>query len=325
MKRYLETFSRHRILLIAPLIISVVMAGWYVTTRPKVYASSTTMWFDTQVPSASSIDTPLTNGGTPSGQAQSVLIELLNTRDFRIKVGHRGPLASYYARPGTSARAVDDQVDGALQHAVTSTVVGPQVLGIALKGPAPLVAANTLQAVVDQFTDELNAARNSRGSEALTYYQSSLVVASHDLTAAENAVTNYQVTHPPVPAGATPDPVLSRLSQTALAAQARYTDVQNNLSTLNLQQKVNGAATSHVIDRPTASLAPVSSKKKMVFAGVAALLLGGLISLGVLALLTAADTRARSAEDLEDLGLPVVGEIGQLPRTRRHFRGSRVA
>ena len=72
-----------------------------------------------------------------------------------------------------------------------------------------------------------------------------------------------------------------------------------------------------MIDQPTVPQFPKSRKKQLVFGGVGALLAGGMISLLALLFLVASDKTVRDVADIEEeLGLNVVGTIGQF-RTRR--------
>src|SRR4029077_19674934 len=46
MLRYLEVFYRHRLLLIAPIIIALLASVGFAVTRPRTYEATAQLWFD---------------------------------------------------------------------------------------------------------------------------------------------------------------------------------------------------------------------------------------------------------------------------------------
>src|SRR5437868_1516217 len=91
MLRYLEVFYRHRLLLIAPVVIALVASVGFALTRPRTYEATAQLWFD---PVATSQAAQLNGYISPADQATAELKELLKTRSFSASVGHRGPLAA---------------------------------------------------------------------------------------------------------------------------------------------------------------------------------------------------------------------------------------
>ena len=55
MRRYLQTFFRHPILLSAPIIIALCVAVAYQTRQPRQFLAGSTLWCDVPVPNDSSI------------------------------------------------------------------------------------------------------------------------------------------------------------------------------------------------------------------------------------------------------------------------------
>ena len=80
MTRYIETFFRHKVLLITPLVLTLLLSGWYVSKQPTTYTTSTAVWFDNQLPNPGYLDPMGSNGPAPSATAQTLLGQLLSTQ-----------------------------------------------------------------------------------------------------------------------------------------------------------------------------------------------------------------------------------------------------
>src|SRR4029077_2264131 len=135
---------------------------------------------------------------------------LLTTRDFRIQIGKSGPLQGYLANH-TSAGwgptgliaelkgtgSLSDRVVKALgPTSVTTRVVGPQVLAVAVHSTSPTVAAGTLKALIREFRLESNTVQTAQSKASLQYYRAQKVGAQADLTAATKQFTDYVAANP---------------------------------------------------------------------------------------------------------------------------------
>jgi hypothetical protein len=207
--RYIQTFSRHRVLLCTPIAVAVLISAWFVLGAPKSYQSTASLWLDNPPPSQTSVANTNPAILPPANQEQSVLTELLATRQFRLAVGHAGPLAAYLAHHGTAGwgpsallaqlrgtGSLDDRVDSALGHGVSSTVAGPQVLQISVQGPTPAVAAGTLSALLNEFNQDRSDTRRTRAAATLAYYNGQLQAAQKAFDGAVQALTSYRAAHP---------------------------------------------------------------------------------------------------------------------------------
>lgn len=318
MRRYRETFSRHRIVLILPIVIALLFSGWYVHKQPKTYETAMNLWFDTPAPGTSSLE-QLPSGNTPALQGQAQLQEFLSTAQFLVKVGHRGPLASQLkavVKPGTTAKQLDADITRTLQKAFYITVSGPQVVRVVMTGHYPQYMAGTLQAVADEYVAEVSGTLKTRSTSSVTYYESQVKLAQALLDSANSAVVAYQRSHPT--AAPNSDPTYTQLTQAAFQAQSNLTTLQNNLQQAKLdQQNVTTQTEFHVIDPPGAPTA-VSTRKHQLLIAAAGLCAGVVISILALSALTALDKTIRSEEDIDGtLGVEVIGRIRELPRRRR--------
>jgi len=338
--RYLETFSRHKIAVLLPVIIALFMSTWYATSAPHKYETSMTVWFDTAEPNPSSLAVP--QNQSPAAEGQLVLEEFLGTGQFLENVGHRGPLATFLAtyhpakkgpsaflsklkslvRKGSSnsgpvsSATINSEIESTLGKAFAVSVVGPQVVRIAMTAPDPSYMPGTLNAVAAEYVAEVTSSLKSRAAASVAFDQTQVSAANSALKVATSAVSSYQRAHP----GALPttDVNFSQLTQVAFQDQTNATNLETTLQQASLAYaNVQGTASFHVID-PALAAFKLSSKKHMIFTIVAGLIAGLVISLLALSALMSQDKTARRPEDIDGtLGLEVVSTIGHLPRQRK--------
>jgi hypothetical protein len=288
---YTEIFRQHRVLLSAPVVIALFISLWTVVGAQKQYQSTASLWFDNAPPAQSSVTQTDPTVRPPAAQEQLVLNELVATRDFRLSVGHNGPLAGFLARNNTDGKgptallkrlgakaSIDSRILSALsaKH-VSATVVGPQVLSVSLSAPSPDLATGTLKALLAEFSKQQNATRLANAKAASSYYTDLVNSANQAAQAADSKVTGYMAAHPGVTAS---DPNLAALTQTATAADAKLADANNNLSqaTVNLAHQSDTTA-MQTLDAPSVGTAVTGGKKKDLLALVAGLFAGALISI----------------------------------------------
>ena len=314
-RRYIQTFSRHKIALILPVVIAVALSTMYVRSAPKTYQTWMNLWFDTATPSTSSLE-QLPSGQTPAAQGQSQLQEFLGTSQFLVKVGHRGSLAADLTRAGvTTQPALDQEIASTLLKAFSVSTTGPQVVQVSMSGHNPAYMAGTLQAVADEYVAEVNSSLKARSTQTAAYYQTQVQVATNALEKADASVTAYQQAHPS--ATPTADQQYAQLTEAAFQAQTNLTTQQSNLQ--QAQISVDDLATPvtfHVIDPPKSPVAK-SSKKHEILISAAGLMAGLVISILALSALTALDKTPRNEEDIDEmLGVEVVASIRSFPRER---------
>jgi len=319
--RYIETFFRHKVLLITPLVLTLLLSVWYVSKQPTTYSPSTAVWFDNQLPNPGYLDPMGSNGPAPSTTALTLLSQLLSTQDFLDKTAQRPELADYI-RTQPNPTLAQEEMAASIGSSVAGAAVGPQILRIFNSGRDPGLATKQLEAVVGQYFDTAKTLRGAREQALVDYYKPRLDDATSRLQDAQSQQLAYLQTHP---ASATPgsaDPVYSALTAAVQTAQNQYNDVQKNYTAADQGLTTEQAqVASHVIDPPSAPVAG-SKKKSAIFAGGAALFFGLLVGLLGLIALTAADTAARRREDVETTtgDLQVVATIAEFPRERERTR-----
>lgn len=301
MVRYLETFFRNRLLLLAPVILALLATLGFAMSQPRMYQASAKLWFDGSVSPVDYLNasTPYT---APASLQQSVLLELLQTRTFAHQVGTAGPLAAYLAAtpdaysnrlspsvllaglfpPSSPSSEMDSVlVDTLSKHAAVS-LVGPQVLNVTFDAPDPQVAASTTQALVDALFAQIKATQLVPAQAAVDFYR-------------------QQIAQQP-----TPKPGDD-------AAKTLLANLQDKLDQAELHLaavKLPGTGGYRVIDAPIIPMHPKSLRRQLAFAGGAGLAIGTSIALFLLLMLTWSDRTLRAPQDAQAmLGRKVVGTI----------------
>jgi capsular polysaccharide biosynthesis protein len=318
MKRYLRTFRRHKLLVIAPVVLALVIGLGYELTSPRSYHSQATLWADTPVPASSTVLSTSPPAQSPASQAASVLSEMLATNQFLTELGKRSPYAAYLRQhPGAI-----DTVFASLQKDTSVSVLGPQVMGVTYQSSDPATTAPMARAISSAFVVQLLALQRTRDQQEITYDKQNEQTALDALNSQQKQLSEYLAAHPQ-PAGATVDPTVTQLSGNVADAEQVYGNAvaAYNATQLGLSSAADSSAL-HVIDQP-AIVSVAGHKKKIVEGGIGGLFLGGVISLLLLSWLVSKDTSPWDAEDVEDdLGLTVVGSIEQLPSGRRRDRSA---
>lgn len=319
---YRETFREHRKLLVAPIVVAVLIAGWFVIGSAKSYQSTASLWVDSPAPVDSSLGHLNLAELPPAQQEQNVVTELLATRQFVLSVGHQSALAGYLssnrssgfgptALLGGGGGNLDSKIIEAIGASqVTTSVPGPQVLQISYTGPTPTVAQSTLNAIVSQLQAESARFSHVHTQAAIDYYKGQVQAATQALSAARAQADTYRAQHP----NAAPnDPNLSALATAEGSAGSQLTQANASLSAAasGLKAGSDGSAIQ-VIDPATVPTGPSSGKKKQVEGVLGGLLAGMLISfLGTVAL-----TRGKSDpwEDEVAEGLAPAGDTLASPQ-----------
>jgi uncharacterized protein involved in exopolysaccharide biosynthesis len=336
MLRFLETFYRHRLLLLTPVAIVLILAVGWVLTQPRGYDSTVRLWTER----SSLVPNPNDNLYLTPAQVQAgVLNELLATEYFCVKAGRRGPLHDYLqqaaqrppnlltrveakvglaSRPGPLSEAqLDEQMFSVLSTSTTVVPSGSEVVTITFHGSNPFVTARVAQAVAEQFLEEQQTTQRLQQDASITFFTTQLKTAQADSAAVEKAVIDYQVAHPEQRApSAIPDARMAQLFRDEDAAHQRLSDIQKSLDQANIGRqalKMTGVNGLRVLDPAEIPTKATSLKKPALVAGGIGAGLGLLIVVvGVLVLTLADGTVRQPAEVQKVLNLRQVGTVPKL-------------
>ncbi len=339
MLRYVETFYRHRLLVIAPLVLCLCISLGVVAVQARTFASTAKIWVDRPLLTATA---PSNIYQTPADEQTAVLQELVKTRSFCVLAAARGSLPQDLQkahaadarapinralsllqgqRSNSSAALTQDQLDALVFQTISTsaTVVasGPNIVTVTFQYGNPAVAADTAQGIIDQYVDEVLGGQRAEAKTAADFYTTQVASARADLSAADAKVLNYLDAHPDQRLQtAIPDASLTQLKLVDDQARQRYQTLQTKLDDSQLQSAIVEQATPNgfrVIDSPLVANQPVSRLKLLLEGGGAGLGAGLMLSLLCLIGLTLMDTSIRSAQDVEpSTGLRLAGVVPQV-------------
>jgi uncharacterized protein involved in exopolysaccharide biosynthesis len=308
LKRYLEAFFRHPVLLTLPVVLAVFVSVGYTLMQPRAYVSIGSLWTDSPVPESSSID--LAPSSTPPSALQAaVFSELLHTRAFNLRVGRHSSERAYLA--SHRGADVDDRL-AKLGRSVTLDTPGPQLLRVVVSADSARDAATNGSAYLDAFVHEVTDTRRQRGESVVRYYAAQLAAKRAELTDAQAKLSEYQLAH----GAAAPitDSDAARLVSGVNLAQEQYAEVRDRASQADLDlSHVGDTSVLRVVDTPRIPSAPEGRMRELAFALAGGLLAGLLVVLALLVFFVARGGVVYSAADLTpDLGLRVAGSMGKL-------------
>ena len=335
MLRFVETFYRHRLLLMTPVAVVLIVAAGLVLTKPRSYDATVRLWAER----SGLVSNPNDNQYLTPAQVQTgILNELLGTKYFCVKAGRRGPLHDYLEevaqRPPSlltrieakvglasygplSEDQVDKQMFNVLSTSTTVAPAGPEVVTITFHGSDPVVTAKVAQAIVDQFLDETLTSQRVQLDAAITFYTGQLKTAQDDVAVTEKAVLDYLVAHPDQRAPTSvPDARLAQLRRDDDASHQRVINIQTSLQQANISRSavnVSGVNGLRVLDpAETPTRASSIRKSAMIAGGIGAGLGVLIVVIGVL-VLTFADSTVRQPEEVQKvLDLRPVGTVPRL-------------
>jgi len=174
MVRLLETFFRHRLLLLGPVVLVLVGAVGWVFMQPPTYSSSVRVWVEKQTLVPDPNENPYL---TPAQEQAGVLTELIDTKYFDAKVGRRSPLfgaikaasahgsggiRTHLARlvglAGPAGELTDSQVDDQVFATIASSTLvipaAPEILTVTYTAGDPQMATTIAQTIVNQYIEE---------------------------------------------------------------------------------------------------------------------------------------------------------------------------
>jgi uncharacterized protein involved in exopolysaccharide biosynthesis len=334
MVRLLETFFRHRLLLLGPVVLVLVGAIGWVFMQPPTYQSSVRVWVERQTLVPDPNSNPYL---TPAQEQAGVLTELLGTKYFDAKVGRRSPLAGAVAAASASGGGgirthlarlvglagpggpltpsqVDDSVFTSIVSGTLVVPTGPEIITVTYSAGDAQMASSVAQAIVDQYVDETLTNQRVQADAAVAFYTSQVSQAQADQSVADKAVDDYLLANPSQrAANAVPDARMLQLRRDDDAAHQRTQSVLDKLDQARLDRVAldqSGTSGVRVLDKAETPTSPSSSKKVVLEAvGVGLVLAVLILVVGVLAL-TWLDSTIRGPQEVETiLDLRPVGSV----------------
>ena len=306
MRRFVAAFFRRAFIVILPAIVIPIIFVFVVRSLANSYSSEATIVISNTLVSYPG-DNPI---ASPADNLSGRMNEALTRRSFVLQVANATDMPKTY-KPGTSG--VDDLMVDRIVSSLAISVVGAHTLIIDYSDSNPRVAAQVIQAFLNQYiVTSIQQAQDS-AQQALQIYEQQLTQDQNTVNKANQDLQSYLTSHP------TADPTTdATLAQLETAYQQDLSQVSNDLANI---QGVNSQtylletiASFEVTDPPTIPTAPTVQSKTTITAMVGGVALGLGVSLGLIGLFAILDRRIYSRDDLvEAMPVPVL-EV--LPRLR---------
>jgi hypothetical protein len=301
-RAYRRTLRRNRPLLIAPIVISAVVAGWFTFGAAPTYRSTASLWVDNGSSIASSMETGSGSASEtaasqgPAGFEDDVLNELLSTPQFDVAVAHRSALTKFLAAGGSaggfsptvllhrSGGSPESEAAVSVSTGVRSVVAGPQVLLLSYEGPSPAVAQSVVRAVVKELATSAFSTGDTIGKTAAAFYQRKVSSATWAVSNTRAALATYARNH--LNATSANDPTYAALAAQVQVANANLASIETVSAEAETEATGSAQATMAVIDRPSLPAGPVTGLGSQISGVLAGAFAGLVLSLLTLIILT---------------------------------------
>lgn len=322
MTRFVETFFRHWVAALVPLLLVPLAAVYTLFSSQASAQIAANVW----VNNASDKQLSYADPNVPPAQnTQAALTQLLQSQSFDLHVARQ---SSLYWKTVAKYPAPAHLVQADFQKNVVVGQSGPDLVTIVYTSKDPRVGVQVVQNILKNAPNEILKLNQKQVSNDAPAYKNQLNFAQLQLGQAATSLHRYMQAHnikaSDVTVQSLTDPRFATLYQTMQSAETNVQLAQEQLSSVTAERTVQGAF--QVIDAPSATVIPVAKKKvltNVVIALAIALLLGGVF----VVTRTALDHTLRSAYEVPDLiGLPVLAVLPYSAAlagpTRRRLRPS---
>lgn len=310
MKRgYLDTLSRHRLLLL-PLVLAIVVGTGFAFTAKRQFVAQAAVWADAPIPQQSTVGTTGTDNGQspPSAGQIAMMQDYLSSRTFLLKVARGYPVA---AIPTSGSPEAVERGLALLAKSITTSAPGPNIMTISVKQPSAAAAQGIATSLVNEFLKEQKDVLVLRAMAQVSSARKQVGDASNALGAARTAQASYLREHPASPGVV--DPQAETLRSNVTQAQQAYEDAQKAAQDALGSAPIIDDSSLFVMDEPAHALA-LGRRKALMLGFGGGLLIGLVITAVSLMLIIKRDDVIREQDDVESvLQLRVVGSIRTFP------------
>lgn len=309
--KLVETIFHKYWALVLPLVLVPLIVMSF-TTRPDNYLSSAVVWTSNPIAGeklAVGSNNPYLSPA--QNQAQAVN-DLLSTKAFKAQVAIRAGIIPASADAATVRRGVA-RVDA------SAAASGVNLVTISAMSPSSAAAQAVVTAIIEEYLARATTTIESDSTVSLDYYSQQMTLAQDTLNKTSAQLAEYVRANPratdPTNA-ASQEPAYRALVQQVNSQTALVNSLRESLQAIQLraasapQTQASMFAVQDPASRPEAPL-PVSLKSRYGFS-VAGAMLGLFIGLTYLYVSYRTDHTIRSAEDLGDIQVPLLGSVPQL-------------
>lgn len=303
-RSYIETFFRHRVLLILPLV-GFLVGTVFAFIQPREFSAISSVWIDTPVPAGSSVGS---GGSTPPSTGQSVLLtQYLATRTFLTAVAENSPVSEKFKQAGPDEA---DAILAKLAKSVSVSTPGPQLMTVSVTSKSAREATGTAEALLAQFERFQMTDMHRQAQSQADYDKSQLDSAAAALKDAEHQLDQVRGSS----SGRANDPAAAAAVAAVELAQKAYADAATAYGNSSRALAASGSTGLRVLDKPDRAYPQARKKTVLVIGAVGGMMAGATLSLLALLVLMARDKTLRDEHDAaRALSLDVVGAV---PLTR---------
>lgn len=320
--RFLETFFRHKLLILLPLLITplIVVPFSFVLVKPY-YETTAGLWVErpAYVPNTEDWGRYV----TPAQNQHVRLTELLKTRSFIEDIARRTTLGPLLESPEGR-----DDVFEYLQRAIYPLPTGNKLLSIRVRTEDPDLSMEVANATVAAFRERAQNERLVQASSAIAFYEQQLRDSETELGSRRENVQRYLAANPRLVSEDPRNPTTPRVSLPTSAVDPQLGEMLSRLESNEREvERIRGLldqarfdasaalegtdSTLQLLDPPVYPARSQRERRRLLIFPAAAVVIGGLVSALLLVGLTAADRSVRSSADLRLAGR-VVGVVPRM-------------
>ena len=303
-RSYIETFFRHRVLLMLPLVLGFLVGTVFAFIQPREFKAVSSVWIDTPVPAGSSVES---GGNTPPSTGQSVLLtQYLATRAFLTAVAENSPVSEKFKQAGPDEA---DAILAKLAKRVSLSTPGPQLMTVSVTTKSASEATGTAEALLAQF-ERFQITDMHRQTQSQADYDKSQM----DSAAAALKEAEHQLDQVRGSSGRANDPAAAAAVAAVELAQKAYADAAMAYGKSSRALAASESTGLRVLDKPDRAWPQARKKTLLIMGAVGGMMAGATLSLLALLVLMARDKTVRDEQDAaRALSLDVVGAV---PLTR---------
>lgn len=314
MDRVRRTLSRHLMQLLPVALLPVIIGTAIAYILPRQYQATATLWalHNYTTLTATNIDANALD--TPAQSQATALGEMLQTRSFALAVAQESKLATSLSNRNESGPTLNDTLVSLVSQASQITAQGYDLFTVQFTDKNPALAQQVVQAIIDQYSQEVRNTATAEGQNILQPYQAQLVQAQKDAQSALDTQAQFLAAHPQLGQNQLQtDPTYQQLHLQVQQTQQKVQALQNIITVLEQQIADHTTIADglyRVLDAPVVPNRPTSRTKTFLIGGGAGLVLGLLAGALLLVLLMRSDRKIYTRDDLHQVTTsPVVMEL----------------
>lgn len=316
-------FHRYWALLLPVIVVPLIVLG--LTSKPRQYQSTAVVWVSNPVAS----ERPVLGANNPyltpaQNQAQAIN-DLLSTRAYRVQVA----MDAGIVHQGADDKALRRGAALVRSYAYAS---GVNLVTISAISTSDEVAQAIVTGVINQYRARATATLASDAEVSAQYYNQQLALAQQGLAQKTAELAEYLKANPKAadPSNVASQELAYRTLKDAADSQASLVaSLQQALQSIALRSASapeTQASMFVVQDAPTRPEAPLpQSLTSRLGMPIAGMFLGLCIGSAYLYVVYRTDHTIRSAEDLSELNVPLLGSVPQLQPAPQWARYTPVA